>query len=80
MEFKIEKNVPLPPVDGNRNTLAGYLRKLGINESFFVECDKESQRRKYLSISSSKYTIGRELKRKFIIRSVEGGIRIWRTK
>ena len=68
-EFVIEKNVPIPL----GHAAAKYpLREMEIGDSFFVPGIGKA------SDFSASYMAGKRLGRKFTIRAVEGGIRVWR--
>lgn len=73
-EFKIEKGVPI--ITGRRaNTGGKYpFEKLEIGDSFLVPNKTTNTFGSFLSYWS------RRLKRKFISRKVEGGVRVWRIK
>jgi hypothetical protein len=69
--YEIEKNVALPP---EPNTLGIYpWRELEIGDSFFVKDKKKN------NISNMASQAGKRMARKFTIRAMEGGIRVWRT-
>jgi hypothetical protein len=74
--FVIENRVPLPPRSvGGRpedpNSLSGVLRRMKVGQSLFIS----GTRRSPLG-----GTRGARMKpKKFTTRTVEGGIRVWRT-
>lgn len=71
--FQIEKNIPIPGVAA-RNTKYPFLQ-LEVGDSFFVPCAEEQKK------SFRGRLAGRVVKikdRKFTVRSVDGGMRVWR--
>ena len=76
-EFTIEPGIPLP----SRGRAPGSGRKplypfmlLEIGDSFYVACDKC----KYKSVTANAHNTAKRLGRKFTVRTVAGGVRIWR--
>lgn len=73
-EFKIEKGVPIPP----RKIQSKYpWDQMDIGDSFFVP---STSGYKLSKIQSNAYAYGIKItpKRKFVIRTLEKGFRIWR--
>lgn len=71
-DFKIEKGVPIP---GSR---AKYpFVEMEIGDSFFVEVGEDQRRITSQRISGSSQNYG---EKKFSVRTVKGGLRIWRVK
>ena len=68
-DFTIEKNVPIP-IQKRRCKYPWH--ELEIGDSFFVS------EIKVISISSSANSYGTRTGKKFTIRSVDGGCRVWR--
>ena len=54
--------------------------KMGIGDSFFVECGEDNRYSVYGRVRSSSNSAGVRLKMKFATRIVNGGFRVWRTK
>ena len=73
-ELKIEKGIPIPKII-HRTVLHSILHKMEIGDSIFIECapDKIPSRRTYAGTWSKRY-----YPKKFMSRTVEGGVRIWR--
>ena len=72
-KFSIESNVPIP------KTRAVYpFRDMKLKESFFVDNGKLRSKRKsfYATVSNA----GKRLGRKFVVRDMGGGFRVWRIK
>ena len=67
MSIKIEDGVPLPK---ERFPFS----ELGVGQSFFAE-DMSTRRFPHVSYARKKYP-----DRTFVVRTVEGGVRVWRTK
>jgi len=84
--FSIEKNKTIPPIESK--SIKYPFAEMDINDSFFVEVkDGEDLHlvRKRLLSSASSYVMrdffeNKTLKRKYITRFVDGGIRCWRIK
>ncbi len=77
--MKIEKNIPIP----KKYCLTKYpFQEMEIGDSFFVECDTKEGRKTMCTINSSKtnYIKRFDPEKMFLMRLVEGGIRVWRTK
>ena len=73
-KFKIEKGIPLP-----KQRIKYPLNELGVGDSFFVaSCNFKST--EYSSITSAANYHASKTGKKFTIRSVDGGVRVWRTE
>ena len=72
-EFKIEKNIPMPPLTSAKNGLTATLRNMEIGDSTFVNVKTTAE------ISSSLAYVRNRYKFKFASRHMGGGIRLWRT-
>lgn len=71
-EIKIESGVPIPE---NRGIQAKYpFSEMKVGDSFFLHNAKIGK------ISSAKAHWERKLGAVFAIRTVDGGVRVWRTK
>ena len=83
MNFKIENNIPIPPVDrGKRrkpNSLSKVLDTLKVGQSFVVPIPEGTNPLAFRNQIGYAKTI---IKDNFSIttREVDGGIRVWRTK
>ena len=82
-EYKIEKGIPIPSRDRRFNspfTLA--LDAMGVGDSIFESInskDHRAIRNKYAQrCHSYRYNHGKS--KGFVVRVVDGGVRIWRTK
>ena len=76
VEFTIEKGVPIPPKPTNgdgRKPIYPFLQ-LAIGDSIFVACDKHKHR----NVKACAYNAGRKHGRKFVVRAVADGVRVWR--
>jgi len=87
MNFKIENNIPIPPVDrGKRrkpNSLSKVLDTLKVGQSFVVPIPEGTNPLAFKNqIGYAKTIIKHKRKDNFSIttREVDGGIRVWRTK
>ena len=89
--YQIEKNVPLPAIV-RREANTYPFAEMDVNDSFFVAnpapVDETEEAKTaaealakgiYNSLSRAKGEHGKKLERKFAIRKVEGGLRVWRT-
>lgn len=73
MKFKIEDGFAIPAERQPRVRRAKYpWNELEVGQSFFVEGGSAR------SMGSTASHAGRRLKRKFIARAAEGGVRVWR--
>lgn len=72
----IDKNIPLPVIERpqlvTRNSKYPWT-KMEINDSFFVKDVKIK------NFSGSAYAAGKRTGHKFAVRSMDGGVRVWRT-
>lgn len=77
--FEIEKSVPLPPPPMRGRKSAKYpLADMGVGDSFLVPTMKPEEKRQSLyQLVSLK---GRSMGRRFVVRVVDGGVRVWRTE
>lgn len=76
-EYKIEKGVPLPErAGGFRGAFMSAVRAMEVGDSLFAAGKKGS------NVSATGRVVGERMKdgRKYTIRTVEGGVRIWRIK
>ena len=76
--FDIERNVPLPPVKIGKPKYP--FQKLAISESFLVPCGDYEKPEAMNSLTSCRAHAQRKTGWKFAMRSVKGGIRVWRIK
>ena len=75
-QFKIEKNVPIPPKRGHGKGGGGPIYPwpdMKINDSFFAPDRK-------IANFSAPRLYGRKHNMKFKCRTVDGGVRVWRVK
>lgn len=75
-EFEIEEGVPIPP---QTRTAKYKWEKMKVGSSFFVPI-KGDDDSKALGAKSAASSYGKRHHMEFKTRTVEGGIRIWRTK
>ena len=76
--YEIEKGIP---VAKKNSALRKYpFAELEINDSFFIEADAVSSRKimTRISIAGNSWRRYNDPIRKFIVRTVEGGVRCWR--
>ena len=71
-EIKIEKDVPMPEFRASGVTAA--LRKMDVGDSIFLRGKKSN------NITTIVGILTKKTERKFMTRTVEGGIRVWRIK
>jgi hypothetical protein len=78
-QFLITKFVPIP--EARANTKYPW-RKLIVSENFLVPCesDRAVRTRLFNSLTSCARCCERQTGRKFVMRSVEKGIRVWRVR
>lgn len=77
-DFKIEKNLPIP------NAVSGSKKypfaRMGLNESIFLEGAEITGKEYSAARRIAHYRQGKGQQCKFAARTVDGGIRIWRTE
>lgn len=71
--FKVENNIPMPEQQRNSG-MTTVLGTLEIGQSFFIPKKSAGQVNNVLAYARYKFS------RKFAARTVEGGVRIWRTE
>lgn len=72
--MKIEKGIPVPE-DARRRGMAKYpWGEMLLGDSFFVP------KRTAKNFYPTAYIAGKRRKWKFIVRNVDGGVRVWRIK
>ena len=71
--FKIEKGIPAP-----RRNARYPLRKMVTGDSFFVPCADEEKAKTQKRLGVAGYSIGGA--GAFVVRQVEGGVRVWKIK
>lgn len=76
--FKIEQGVPLPKMGKIRQKYP--YRRLKPGESFLVACGENERERMMNSLNSGAHWAGYKTGFKFAMRTVLGGIRVWRTQ
>lgn len=78
--FKIEDGVPVPKARLTTGELAPTLEALQVGQSFLIPATPETINGVRSRVSYTTTTRGMALGRKFALRTVEGGVRIWRTE
>lgn len=73
-EFNIEKGIPVAPLTGAGRKNKYPFDAMEVGDSFFVKDGKGK------SLSRLSYMHGKRLSYKFACRTVEGGVRVWRTE
>lgn len=72
----VESNIPLPPKRPSTGRPEGQLgypwRAMGVGDSFFVRGRTGGQMAKQV------YMRGRADQRRYVVRTVDGGVRVWR--
>ena len=75
VKYTVEKGIPIPPrtrpPGGGRKSIYPFLL-LEVGDSVFVACDKHKQ------VRACAYNAGKIHGRKFAVRAVSGGVRVWR--
>lgn len=75
IELEVERNIPIAEPE---NRAKYPLGKLGVGDSFFVN-DRNARNR--ISAAISRYLMTKSAgDKKFVQRTVEGGVRVWRTE
>jgi hypothetical protein len=80
--YKIEKGIePVNPNGGKLGKPRIYpFDKMEIGDSFFVESNNVNQTRNSLGACCYNYVKRNDPEKKFMVRKVEGGVRVWRIK
>ena len=77
--YEIEKNVPIPKPQVVGRPSKYPFEKMDVGDSFFVENQKHESVYK-LSVTISQATRRSRLKgKRFTVRQLDGGVRVWRT-
>ena len=71
-ELKIEKDIPAPAPRARGITAA--LRKMDVGDSIFLRGKKPHD------VTTQVTILTKKTERKFVARTVEGGLRVWRIK
>ena len=74
--FEIESNIPVPAIKPGRPKYP--FRQLAVSESFLVPCGDYEKPEAMNSLTSCRAHAQRKTGWKFVMRSVTGGIRVWR--
>lgn len=78
--YAIEKNVAIPTIERPNRKTGAYkypFAWMEVGDSFFVPINREKELK---SVASSCSLYGKKLSRKFTVRSVRGGVRVWRVE
>ena len=81
--YAVEKDVPVPPPESSGGPEVKYpWNYMEPGDSFLVPCAAEERGRvsRNLSNCARKYRINVVMGRKFTIRRVDDGVRVWRTE
>lgn len=73
-EFHIEKGIPVPKMTGAGRKTKYPFESMEVGDSFFIKDTKVK------TISRTCCQHGKRLSRKFASRTVDGGVRVWRTE
>lgn len=73
-EFTIDKDTPVPKQVGAGRKMKYPFESMQVGDSFFMKDAKGK------TISRICGSHGKRLSRRFISRTVEGGVRVWRTE
>lgn len=71
--YQVEKKIPIPVKRGG-NEPKYPLRTMNVGESVFIGDSP------YKAVAQAVQYCQRKTKRRFTVRSVDGGVRVWRTK
>lgn len=74
MSFKIEKGIQAPEYQPRQKY---PFSEMEVNDSFFIKGAGMKERKK---LSAAACTYGQNHNKVFTVRSVDGGVRIWRVK
>jgi hypothetical protein len=76
--FKVESGIPLPPPprSGGANCKYPWM-EMNVGDSFFVATDGSQRAKQRVAMAASQR---RKHGQRFAMRSVEGGVRVWRVE
>ena len=74
-EYKIDKSIPIPTPARSKYPF----HELSVGESFFVAASGYTTS-VYRGVQSLTHYYSRGSGKKFVMRSVDGGVRVWRTE
>lgn len=77
MSFVIEKGVPLP---ASRARSSYPFADMNIGDSFLVSAGADDMAKQSSKVAVAARNYGKRSERKFAIRKVEGGARVWRVE
>lgn len=73
--YAIETNIPVPQIGGRGRKSSVYpFAQMNVGDSFFVPGITTTK------ITGTVFHHGKRLNMKFVTRTVDGGVRVWRTK
>ena len=72
--YEIEKGIPVPP---NSERATKYPWKMAIGESFFVPFGEDEHALTTQRVRRSAAMAGPRYNKKFTVREVDGGLRVW---
>lgn len=76
----IEQNIPLPPRKGRAPSFPAMEMKVGDSHFVAIDSPKPSQTPTYLRMACNARRWTQRTDRRFAVRTVDGGMRIWRTE
>lgn len=77
--IEVEANIPIP-VGDNRGIRKYPWRLMNIGDSFLVLADEGVSKTQLMNrLSSTKQSVCKKSTLKYVMRSVDGGVRVWRT-
>lgn len=71
--IQIDKNVPLPPSGAGRPPIYP-LREMEVGDSFYSAAGKMK------AIATAACKAGKKFGRRYAVRAVDGGVRVWRVE
>ncbi len=74
-KFVVDKDIPIPERMGSDRRRKYPWPDMEVGDSVFIESSELRERK---AISGSAYGYARDSKKKFTIRAVDGGFRVWR--
>lgn len=74
--FKIESGIEVPKTERQSKYPFDAME---VGHSFFVECDNPDVRRPSVMTSAKSWAKKAGVERRFVARTVDGGLRCWRT-
>lgn len=74
MDYPIEQGVPMPNTDTNGKRSKYPFQDMQVGDSFFIAGGKSAG----LAATARNWAVRNRVQHRFLVRTVEGGVRVWR--